>query len=131
MTGTGESFQEAEERGAESRVSFLDQALWKHFNDAQTLEEFARAWLAIQCVLLPNVRRAVAVLGEAEEGPFAPVAQWPDDSLNPADFSSVTELALQEQRGVVQALADDGAGGSQSCQIAYPFLVGGTTCGAV
>jgi len=42
-----------------------------------------------------------AVLGEAEEGPFAPVAHWPDESLDPADFSSVTEPVLQERQGVV------------------------------
>jgi RND family efflux transporter MFP subunit len=132
MSSTGqESVQEPEERSGEGRVSFLDQALWKHFNEAKTPEEFARAWLAIQCVIIANVRRAVVVLGEHDQGPFAPAAQWPDDSAHAADFAQVTEMALQERRGVVQGLDDDTSSGPQRCQIAYPFMVAGKMCGAV
>lgn len=132
MTSTGqESSYEPEERGGEGRISFLDQALWKHFNEAKTSEEFARAWLAIQCVVISNVRRAVVVLGEQDQGPFAPAAQWPDDSADPSAFAQVTELALRERRGVVQGLDDENASGPQRCQIAYPFLVAGKLCGSI
>lgn len=132
MTSTGqESSQESEERGGESRISFLDQALWKHFYEAKTSEEFARAWLAIQCVIISNVRRAVVVLGEQDQGPFAPAAQWPDEAADPSVFAQVIELALRERRGVVQGRDDDKAAGPQRCQIAYPLLVAGKMCGAV
>lgn len=106
------------------RVSFLDQALWKQLSDAETPETFAKAWLALQCRIIDGVSRAVVVLGNADTGPFAPAAFWPDGESGSAGLTSAAESAMAERRGVVQGHEQDaGRLIEQSCHVAYPFLV--------
>ncbi len=100
------------------QISLLDQALWKQFQEAASESDFIQAWLALQCRLIPGVDAGVAVLAEAAGGPFTPAAYWPDrESCSPA-LADTAEIALAENRGVVQG--DDGAAG-QSCSVAYPL----------
>jgi Barrel-sandwich domain of CusB or HlyD membrane-fusion/GAF domain len=123
----GESPLSADERNDASslgRVSFLEQALWKQFNDATTPEEFSRAWLGLQCALIAGVERGVVVLKESENGPFAPVAYWPIAGAGSASLSAAAELALAERRGVAQGQDDAGqASPSQPWCVAYPIIV--------
>ena len=62
---------------ASGTVSYaiLDQALWHKFRNASGPEEFVETWLAILCRQIPGAVAGVAVLGEPDTGPFAPVAQ--------------------------------------------------------
>ncbi len=114
------------------RITFLDQALWKQFNEASTPEAFARAWLGLQCRVIAGARRGVVVLGEPEGGPFAPVAYWPDEGSDNAGLSSAAELAMAERRGVMQGEETEPApGASQICYVAYPFLIENQLCGVV
>jgi len=102
------------------QVSFLDQALWKQFNEAANQEAFVQAWIALQCRLIPGAASGVVVLRESGEDPYVPMAYWPDkESCSPA-LASAAEVALSEGRGVVQ---NDEASGSQpqSCSVAYPL----------
>lgn len=144
--GSGEHPSElagTERGGARSsgQVSFLDQALWKQFNEASGQEAFVQAWLALQCRLIPQVSAGVLVLGDVsgdiqqEEtgggeagGHFAPAAYWPDRETCSQALAATAELALKEQRGVVQG--DDGAA-AQSCTVAYPLRVKERLCGVV
>jgi multidrug resistance efflux pump len=123
----GESPLGADERNEANglgRVSFLEQALWKQFYDATTPDEFARAWLGLQCTLIAGVERGVVVLGESERGPFAPVAYWPIAGASSAVLSAAAELALAERRGVAQGQEDAGQGTpSQPWSVAYPIIV--------
>jgi multidrug resistance efflux pump len=123
----GESPLGVDERNEASslgRVSFLEQALWKQFNDANTPEEFSRAWLGLQCALIAGVERGVVVLGESENGPFAPVAYWPIAGAGSAGLTAAAELALAERRGVAQGQDDAGqAAPSQPWCVAYPIIV--------
>src|SRR5882724_2552595 len=124
----GESPMGADERSEASglgRVSFLEQALWKQFNDATTPEEFARAWLGLQCTLIAGVERGVVVLGESENGPFTPIAYWPIAGASSAGLSAAAELALVERRGVAQGQDDTGQAGGppQPWCVAYPIIV--------
>ena len=105
------------------QVSFLDQALWKQFNEAPTPEAFLQAWLALQCRLVPGVTCGVLVLGETAGGPFAPAAFWPDEESIAPSLTRAAELALAERRGVVQGQDTEApAPGQQACAVAYPLI---------
>ncbi|MEM1200741.1 MAG: HlyD family efflux transporter periplasmic adaptor subunit [Pseudomonadota bacterium] len=105
-------------------MSFLDPALWKQFTDADSHDAYLNAWLALQCRLIGGARRGVVVLGEPDEGPFAPAASWPSEGVPSAGLAAVAEAALAERRGVVQT--PDGKqpdGGSQIALVAHPLLI--------
>ncbi len=120
----GMTADERNEASGLGRVSFLEQALWRQFNDATAPEEFARAWLGLQCALIAGVERGVVVLGESENGPFTPVAYWPIAGASSAGLNAAAELALAERRGVAQGQDDAGhATPSQPWCVAYPIIV--------
>lgn len=134
MTADGEggaTGQESREQSANrrsGRVSFLDQALWKQLQDGGTPETYIQAWLALQCRLVPGCTRGVVVLGEPDEGPFAPAAFWPDEASVTPELSAIAELALSERRGVAQGAEDEPADESM---VAVPFLIDGRLYGVV
>lgn len=115
------------------QVSFLDQALWKQFNEAKTPEAFLRSWLALQCRLIAGTARGLVVLAEGDQGKFAPAAFWPDEDSVGQDFSSAIEAALSERRGIIQDGQSEPAaqGEAADCRLAYPFVVDGRLYGAV
>lgn len=123
MTGAGgeRSSDMAGAKSAEKgRVSFLDQALWKRFNEARDPEAFADAWLALQCRMIPGAARGVVVLGEPDSGPFAPAAYWPDPEAGAPDLEAAADLAIAERRGVVRGAEGDDGG---VATLAYPLIV--------
>jgi biotin carboxyl carrier protein len=112
------------------RVSFLEQALWKQFSESASPGDFARAWLGLQCTLVPGVERGVVVLGEPDTGPFAPVAYWPVAGAGSAGLSAAAELAIAERRGVAQGHDESGpASAALPFCIAFPFIVDGRLFG--
>lgn len=100
---------------ARDNFVFLDQALWKQFREADSPEEFTRAWLALQCRFIGNATCGVLVLGEPGVGPFAPAAFWPDEAAFDEKLSSIAEQAMAERQGVVR--------GSGSTGVAYPLIL--------
>jgi multidrug resistance efflux pump len=114
--------------------AYLDQAIWRQMQEASTLEAFMQSWLSLQCTLLKGVRRGVAVTGAPDRGPYSPVAFWPEGKGGSLGLTAVTELAIEERRGV---LRDPEYGESDlerrqtACHIAYPFLVDGRLHGVV
>lgn len=109
----------------EGRVSLLDQALWKRLTEATNPQAFAQAWLALQCRLISGAARGVVVLGDADEGSFAPAAYWPDEKSIGPELSAVAEMALAERRGIVQGKENEsqGAASPEECAVAYPFMI--------
>jgi multidrug resistance efflux pump len=134
MSSTGEGSPsglqgaDAPEQRASGQVSFLDQALWKQFNEAGTPEAYLRSWLALQCRLVPGATCGVVVLGEPDQGPFAPAAFWPDEGTALPRLSAAADAALSERRGIVQGGDGDQAG---DCTVAYPFVIEGRLYGVV
>jgi hypothetical protein len=134
MVSPGNEYSSVAEEPAEAtgsnRVSFLERALWKQFNDARTPADFARAWLGLQCTLIRGVDRGVVVLGEPDSGPFAPVAYWPIAGAASASLTATAEQAIAERRGVAQGQDDAAhAGTTLPWCIAYPFIVDGRLYG--
>jgi multidrug resistance efflux pump len=98
--------------------------LWNALEMASTEAQFAAAWLALQCSLVPGVRCGVAVLGEPDTGPFAPVAFWPQGALPGA---VLTEAADQ----VVEARAVAVAQAQGLLAVAHPLIIDGHLHGLV
>ena len=123
---------EADQREPAGRVAFLDQALWKRFRDATSPQDFARAWLALQCRMIGGVSSGVVLLGDPDAGPFSPVAAWPEDGGGGPELLTVAESALAERRGVVSGHK---AGATEpavaAAAVAYPFVFGDRLHGAV
>jgi multidrug resistance efflux pump len=109
---------------ASGTVSYaiLDQALWQKFRNASGPEEFVETWLAILCRQIPGAVAGVAVLGEPDTGPFAPVAHWPAPNLVGLRLSAVAEKSLAQRQGVINSSGVD-AGGQVARQMACPFIV--------
>lgn len=99
--------------------SFLDQALWKQFREAGTVQEFARAWLALQCRFITGASAGVVVLGEPDQGPFAPAAYWPDETAASPELSEAAEMAMSERRGVVSEPGD----GRRASGVGFPLTI--------
>lgn len=115
------------EAGAPASFAFLDQALWKEFREAQTAEAFTRAWLALQCRFIENVTCGVVVLGEPDQGPYAPAAWWPEEAAASSDLSAAAERALSEHQGVVRGEGE----ASTRNQVAHPLSIDGHLFGVV
>ena len=124
------------EPGGRARVSVLDQALWRRFAEATDPADpipFIQAWLGLQCRWLGTVEAAVVLLGEEpDEGPFAPVAQWPEEVAVGDELTRIAEFALAERRGAAKGETSGTDGGRQLARLAaYPFLMDGQLFGAV
>jgi RND family efflux transporter MFP subunit len=102
--------------------AFLEHALWKHFDEAKTPEEFASAWLALQCRFIPGVSAGVIVLGEPDTGPFAPLAFWPDESAFTENLAVAAERVISDRQSVV-ADADEQSSDGAAETIALPLFV--------
>lgn len=106
---------------------------WRRFGGAGGPEEFAQAWLALQCHAVGEVHEAVVVLQQPGAEVFAPLAFWPEARDGRSGLGEITERALREGRGVVQPRA--AAAGSvpdrPDYQIGYPIRVDGKVRGVV
>ena len=129
--GSQKSAVDVDSAGA-GQISFLDQALWKQLGDASSQEAFVRAWLALQCRIIPGVERGVVVLEDSENAKFVPVAFWPEEGTASQELGDIVELALKERRAVVHG-ADDAAGANShdAYYTAFPFIIEGHLYGVV
>jgi hypothetical protein len=115
-------------QGAAQQVVFVDRALWLQLARAGTTEEFARAWLALQCSMLGNVRCAVVVYGEPECGPFRKVASFPDEAAPGGALTALCQDSLETgEPKIVEPTARSG----DDLAVAYPLRVDGRAYGVV
>jgi hypothetical protein len=88
--------------GSEKQRRFdPDQLFWRQFAEAKTPREFCQSWLPLQCRMLKGIRCAMVLLGEADSGPYTPVAVWPDAKLSMHHLTGAAENALKERRGLL------------------------------
>lgn len=113
-----------DETSGQVSYAIFDQALWTQFSGAGSVEDFVASWLALLCRNIDGVTAAVAVLGDADAGPFAPAAHWPEEKVVGQGIMAITERALGKRQPV---MARDGGGNA----IALPFVVDGQLYGAV
>ena len=104
-------------------VASLEPALWKRLTGATDTGDLVRAWLAIQCHLVPAAVRGLTLIEGEEPGRFTPVAFWPEGAAQSAALTAAAELALRERRGVANTEAG-------LTHVAYPIVLGEALKGA-
>jgi len=111
----------------------LEQA-WRQFSQHQSAEEFCRNWLVIQCQAIGGVSDGVVILLRPGTSSFAPVAFYPESPRDRARLAQVSERALQEGQGIVEAREppeDDSADELSRYQLAYPVRLDGEVRGVI
>jgi multidrug resistance efflux pump len=106
---------------------------WTDLEHAKKSEEFAQAWLAIQCSFIPGCRQSVLVLRDPARGNFAPVAAWPEGTGGET-LAEILDHAISDGEAMLVELSGTGggaAGAGRSFGLAYPIVVDGVLFGAV
>ena len=67
---------------------------WSDFTTATTMGGFCHSWLALQCKLLDGVRVGMVLTGAPDQGPFRPMAIWPDKRRNLGYLTNPSSLAF-------------------------------------
>jgi hypothetical protein len=129
-----ESYQSTEDdhRSDEESSAYLDQALWQGLAEAASDEEFYSSWLGLQSAMITGVLGGMLVLGPPDKGPFAPVAFWPEQPLDPGNLARVTERCLKERKGVVlkaEPAEDQGSAEELPLLVSYPLRLKGKLYG--
>jgi len=79
---------------------------WDRFLTARTSDAFCSAWLQLIREKFPAIKQA-AVLIESNDGQtYVPIAVWPEANTAMARMSAAVQLALGEQRIVVQPVPE-------------------------
>ena len=110
-------------------IIYVDRVLWLRLAEADSPEQFAKAWLTLQCSMLTDVTSALVVLGEPDTGPFLPVAMWPDGARPDPELTATVELALAERQSQVVSPAESEDG--KTGVVSYPLIVDGRVYGVV
>jgi multidrug resistance efflux pump len=117
-------------KAADDNVAYLDQAYWRQLLSAATEVEFCQSWLVLQGRLLGGLYSGMVVLGPPDQGPFTPVAVWPQGLMAVQNLARVAERALQERKGVLER--EEGAADAPAAApllAAYPVRASGRLCG--
>jgi len=122
---TGSSVIEAGHVSADSRA-------WTAFASASSREAFCRAWLELQCSMVPDVNAALLLL-QGEDQSFVPAAVWPEPRRDVGYLAPAAEQALAERRGVVVGLhaAERAKVASGSIYVAFPIEIESQLAGVV
>jgi RND family efflux transporter MFP subunit len=96
--------------------------LWARLLKAADIREFASSWLALQASTLPPLRASVLIMGEPDEGPFAPVGVHPAPAPISADLSIAAEAALSDRKGVLRERRPSERDEGAQC-MALPLIV--------
>jgi RND family efflux transporter MFP subunit len=116
-------------RAGESTSFDADRLFWRQFVEATTPKAFCQSWLPLQCRMLRGVRCGMVLLGNPDQGPFSPVAVWPDAKLSMNHLTGAAERALRERRGLL--IAGEEVNAPENVHVAYPIEVSGKLHGVV
>lgn len=106
-----------------------DDSHWVQFIESKDLAEFASSWLALLCNSIDGIIGAMVLMGKANEGPYSPVAIWPEQTSDLQYLVPSAEQALAGRKGVLTDASLVEATGQVSRQIAYPLEVSGVLHG--
>jgi hypothetical protein len=102
-----------------------DAAMWEAFLRADSSGARFQAWLALICAQLRGVQVAAILIEDPSKQSFAPVAAWPEASLELGRLGPAIEAALRERHSVTQVSA------SQAHCVAWPLIVEARVAGMV
>lgn len=124
----------AAEGTADSHDLDPDRLFWKEFAEAVTPKAFCQNWLALQCRYMTGVNCAMVLLGPPDEGPFTPIAFWPDAKTDMTHLTGAVQAALKERRGLLlegRPSSNISNAGDEIYHIAYPVETGGKIHGVI
>ena len=104
--------------------------IWQVLKNTNKPEEYANAWLTIQCSRLDNVNRAVIVFGAPDRGPFVPIAVWPEAETGSPRILTAIESVVNTKSSCILSTEAVGVVNSDDV-IATPILVDNRICGVV
>jgi len=117
-----------------SNIAVIEQTLWKKIVDAETPQDIAPAWLALQCKMIPDTLHGVIILGEPDTGPFSAIAYWPngvEERGGTPALITTAEKALETRSGIVHGKTQEDHEFQKHCDLAYPFIIDGKIHGVV
>lgn len=101
-------------------------ALWAIFASPPSEDAFFAAWLALLARTLHDAKAGLVMLPGDDGQSVAPIAVWPDPSVDLSYLRTVAEESLAGRQGVVRHVAADaGSGREAAVHIAYPVDVAG------
>lgn len=106
-----------------SRLAVLEPALWQRLNEADSIDELAAAWLALQCRMIPGADRGLVRVVQGTE--LRTFGNWPEQGAVLTDLLKTADLAVAERRAVARGTR--GAPGS----VALPVNIGDTIVAVV
>lgn len=109
-------------------------AWWTQLSSGATADERMKAWLALQCAMLPKAVQGVLVLGAPDTGPYAPRAVWPAESKPGEALAHVAEQSLAQRTPLLQPIATPSPSGPAvitSYVVAFPVDIAGALHGVV
>lgn len=106
---------------------------WERLQHENDPKAFAGAWLDFHCrAIARDVHQGVVVFGPPDQGPFAPIAMWPEGTLGSPSLAAAIEQAMVKRRAVIDATRRPaGEGRARTDVIAAPLVVEGHLCGSV
>jgi len=106
---------------------------WENFRKADSPNSFYESWLSIQCHLVSDVTGGLVLLGEADTGPFSPVATWPSKSTDLQYLIKVAENTLIERKVITHLVSTHNPETREvnAWHIGYPIFVGNTLHGVL
>lgn len=99
--------------------------LWNQFIDSEDFSGFAVSWLALLCSSVEGVTGALVLMGKPDQGPYAPVAVWPDPSCNLHHLVPAAEQALSGRHGILLEVPHAENVAARIRHIAYPLEISG------
>ncbi len=122
-SNSGEGSSEAPDTRPAGRLAVLEPALWQRLNEAQSIDELALAWLALQCRMIPGVDRGLVRIERG--GQFETLCNWPEQGAVLTDLLKTADLAVGDRR----AVARGGRGSAGS--VALPVMIGDAVAAVV
>src|SRR5262249_9316581 len=125
--GVGRPINPPSRSVVEPEESTSESTLWREFAEATTPEAFHRAWLAIQCRLIPGVGAGAVFSAPTPGARLTPTTSWPEGRRAPAQLAEAAERALSERRGIVlkQQAGDEVPATRHGYDVAYPIQTKG------
>ena len=134
MNTVGINQQGQQDSAAEDHHALeAERQVWTKFAEANNVEDYCQGWLAIQCRLISGVSGGLVLLGPPDQGPFTPVAVWPDIRKDMQHLTEAAQRALTERRGLLIKTPSTGRTDEDKTQyhIAYPIEINKILYGVV
>ena len=108
---------------AAGSLAVLEPTLWRRLTEADSIQDLASAWLALQCRMIDGADRGLVRV--VRNGSLEPICNWPEQGTTLEDLTRTGDLAVAEARAVARG------GNGNPATIALPIMLDDTVAGVV